>query len=105
MQTGWFAEVIYAICKLYGGSVTSWVRSRSHNKKVGGLERSFHILGLGVDIVLDERTPERVQSIVDHCKLYGLQVIDETTHIHIEPAPESFPGKGGVRGGQNNGNS
>lgn len=105
MNLDYFCQAVFAICKLYGGSVTSWIRSREHNQKVGGLQRSFHVIGLAVDIVLDDSTPEKVQAIIDYAKHYRLQVIDEKTHLHIEPEPGAFPGKGGATNAVRNGNA
>jgi hypothetical protein len=105
MNLEYFCKAVFAICKLYGGSVTSWIRSREHNEKVGGLQRSFHVLGLAVDIVLDDSTPERIHSVIDYASQYHLQVIDEKSHLHIEPAPGAFPGKGGPQDAIRNGNA
>jgi len=105
MNLDYFCKAVFAICKLYGGSVTSWIRSREHNQKVGGLQRSFHVIGLAVDIVLDDSTPEKVQAIINYANRYRLQVIDEKTHLHIEPEPDAFPGKGGATNAVRNGNT
>ena len=66
-------------------SVTSWWRTDRHNEKVGGLTNSRHLIGLGVDIVLDPGE-DRAAVIADAREL-GLQVVDEGDHVHLELDP------------------
>lgn len=66
----------------YEFSVTSWWRSKAHNAAVGGVRTSRHLVGLAVDIVLDnadDRSALRQTALE-----LGLQVIDEGDHVHIQ---------------------
>lgn len=77
-----FAYTLYALCKLHSGSVTSWIRSKEHNRKIGGDPRTFHLSGMAADVVLD--SPSGNSSFIRDARLLGLQAIDEGDHIHVE---------------------
>ncbi len=82
-----FEDKVRAILFVCPGSVTSWIRSPSRNKLVGGATNSRHLLGLAVDIVLDDRASDL--AIFKKCaEQLDLWLLDETDHIHIhEPNP------------------
>lgn len=81
-----YVEFCVAIAQLSALSrfrVTSWWRSPVSNAKVGGVEDSWHIFGMACDVVAETVLDmERIKKLAP--KL-GLEVIDETTHLHIEP--------------------
>jgi uncharacterized protein YcbK (DUF882 family) len=77
-----FEDKIRLLAVLFPLSVTSWLRSRKHNEQVGGVTNSRHLLGLAVDVVLDDTTQTaefRVLAIQ-----LGLQVIIEEDHVHVQ---------------------
>lgn len=76
-----FEDKIRFLAMVFPLSVTSWIRSRKRNVEVGGAANSFHLLGLAVDVVLDNgiEKPAFIQSAVN----LGLHVIDETDHLHV----------------------
>ncbi len=77
-----FLGPVLDVCIKYGGSVTSWVRSKKRNRLVGGVRNSKHLLGLAVDIVFD--TEEGKRKGVRELEGKGLKVLDERDHIHVE---------------------
>lgn len=96
-----YLEFCVAIAQLMaacGGRHTSWWRDPIGNAEVGGVKYSRHQDGMAVDwtwsqkqleaseVVDDEgiRTNGRERLIVMGPKL-GLKVIDEGSHIHLEP--------------------
>jgi hypothetical protein len=48
-----FANRVFALCFKHQGSLSSWGRTAKHNKDVGGVEDSYHMLWLGADVVLN----------------------------------------------------
>ena len=66
-----------------GGSVTSWWRSETRNKAVGGVEESAHKYWMGADVVY-EVTPPEDQATRRAARL-GLMLIREKDHDHLQP--------------------
>ena len=64
-------------------SVTSWFRSAKRNAQVGGHPKSKHLVGLGLDIVLDD--PKDKPKMVETLRAIGLSALDEGDHLHIQP--------------------
>lgn len=67
----------------WGFSVTSWGRTEKHNKEVGGVVGSLHLLFLGMDVVLDEQK-KNVEFEKDAERL-GLVALFEDDHYHLQP--------------------
>lgn len=66
---------------------SAW-RSTQYNKRVGGVEGSFHTSGMAFDIATKNLNSNDIQLIRDLVKLYDYEVIGGyRNHIHIEPAP------------------
>lgn len=82
MDIGTFCTIVFAVCKIYGGSVTSWVRSEAHNKTVGGTANSKHLFGLALDIVLDKA--ENQTPCIEALRACKLRAFWDKTHIHVE---------------------
>jgi len=87
-----FTELVYGLCEKHGGSVTSGMRSRRHNAKVGGKINSRHLTGFGLDVVLDadedgvaENDAEAAAQFKDACLAAGLLAINEGDHHHVQP--------------------
>ena len=80
-----FIDFTTAVLVLHGFlpfSVTSWIRSQKRNKEVGGIAASYHLLGLAVDVVLDN--PADNARFISAAKQIGLDAIDEGDHVHLE---------------------
>lgn len=77
-----FLTHILCLCMQYDGSVTSWVRSKTRNTLIGGHANSFHLKGLAVDVVLDDRTKD--QAFHDDVERLGYKALIESTHIHCQ---------------------
>lgn len=74
-------KILYLSCR-FNFSVTSWIRTPAHNKKVGGVPDSMHLLGLAVDVILDDWS--ETEQFMKMCKRIGLQAIKEGDHIHVQ---------------------
>ncbi len=66
----------------YPFSVTSWYRTPERNVIVGGHPQSRHLLGLAVDVVVDDA--RRVPALLDDARRAGLTAVDEGDHVHIQ---------------------
>lgn len=77
-----FAEKIFHLAAAFSFSVTSWIRSAARNKAVGGVADSRHLVGLAVDVVLDEG--QEKAAFLKAAGSLGLQVIDEGDHLHVQ---------------------
>lgn len=82
MSVSDFAVALVEYCESTGGSVTSWKRSVSHNRAVGGVSDSRHLSGLGADVVYD--TPIPLVLRLDLARKRGLQLIREVDHDHLQ---------------------
>ena len=77
-----FEDKIRCLALCFNLSVTSWIRSRKRNADVGGVADSRHLLGLAVDVVLDDPgTREHFTKMATQLKL---EVIDEGNHLHVQ---------------------
>ena len=83
MPVGQFWERINALCGAYDGSVTSGWRSAKRNHDVGGVQTSFHRVGLGADVTLDSIINKG--PFMQHADRLGLVALDEGDHIHLQP--------------------
>lgn len=89
-----FADALRSYCLATGGSVTSYGRSPAHNKAVGGLPDSAHLLWLAADIVYDAPIDPTLKSrIADRVGLHripekgNVPTPDEAAdHDHLQPA-------------------
>ena len=78
-----FGTRVFALCFKHRGSVSSWGRTPKHNKDVGGVENSWHILWFGCDVVLD--LMEKNEKFESDAKELGLKAILEGDHYHLQP--------------------
>lgn len=77
-----FLAKIEEMHELFKFSETSGWRTEKHNKAVGGVENSKHLLGLAVDCVLDNPADEK--AFCDIAKAKGLAFNPEGDHIHLQ---------------------
>lgn len=79
-----FCDAVRMYGMLTGGSVTSWGRSTSHNKEVGGVPYSPHRFWMAADFVYDAPVPlpERLQIATR----LGLKLVVEDGHDHAQAA-------------------
>ena len=85
MTIGEFAEAASMYCMIWGGSTTSWGRSKIHNEAVGGVSGSAHRFWRGLDVVYDDKaTFTNPKRLIDATRL-GLLLIPEADHDHLQP--------------------
>lgn len=78
-----FAACVFALCFKHQGSISSWGRTMKHNKDVGGVADSYHLMWMGCDVVLDDVSKN--ESFEGDAKRLGLDAIDEGDHYHLQP--------------------
>jgi hypothetical protein len=78
-----FVGALMIFCRMTDGSVTSWGRTKKHNKDVGGVARSAHRAFLGADVVYD--VPIAEEEATDYAERLGLRLIREGDHDHLQP--------------------
>ena len=81
----WFMNLILKLAERYSFSVTSWIRTPTRNKAVGGLPNSAHLTGLGLDLVLDNVSDS--EAFLKEAVEIGLHYEDPKQakdHIHLE---------------------
>lgn len=78
-----FIELVVFLCSKHRGSISSWGRTSKHNCDVGGVPDSYHILWMGVDVVLDDMAQNA--SFEADAKKLGLDPILEGDHYHLQP--------------------
>lgn len=86
MTIGEFWGHVCTLVLVFDGRVTSGPRSQYHNRQVGGVASSFHLLGLAADVVLRNWGDQEV--FTNSAARLGIQVIDEVeskSHLHLQP--------------------
>lgn len=80
------AHALTSIYYLLGGfKITSWVRTKEHNSKVGGSPNSMHLTGLATDFVPLNCTPEEARRKIKQAGIYpGRTELDATTWCHYD---------------------
>ena len=78
-----FAALVITLRSKWNFSATSWGRTVKHNKDVGGVAGSNHVLWLGLDAIL-EPMGKNIDFEADAAKI-GLQAIFEKDHYHLQP--------------------
>lgn len=72
--------------------ITSGLRCANHNAKVGGAQKSQHVLGKAVDFQVKGVDPKVVQKYVDElfAGRYGIGWGKTFTHIDVRDKPARF---------------
>lgn len=78
-----FLERVVILCAKHGGSVSSWGRTEKHNREVGGVDGSDHLLWIGCDVVLDDMS--RNGAFEADCGRLDLSALFEGDHYHLRP--------------------
>lgn len=73
-RTLFFDEPIY---------ITSFYRDKKHNKKVGGVANSFHLLGAAVDVTTSN-IPALLAELSEHSELVKAIHYPDKNFIHIQ---------------------
>jgi len=72
--------------------VTSWWRSPSHNREVGGSDDSQHLVGAAFDVIpVNQRVYQALRQA-------GFTVINEGDHLHAQPWPGGVARSSGLLG-------
>jgi hypothetical protein len=79
-----FGLRVFALCFKYQASISSWGRTPKHNKDVGGVPNSYHMLWIGCDVVLDVMAKN--EEFESDAGELGLKAILEGDHYHLQPA-------------------
>src|SRR3954465_1909553 len=70
------------------GTITSTFRSVAHNRAVGGVPNSYHLLGRAIDIVRRKGiTHHQIQAAVRGAGYSLIEPLDEGHHSHFAFAP------------------
>lgn len=72
--------------KAYGAPirVTSGARCKAYNKKVGGVQNSYHILGLAADLLWDDN-PNWRHKLMRHIMIQGFTGVGVyETFVHVD---------------------
>lgn len=80
-----------------GAQVTSGARSPEHNREVGGVANSFHLTDQARDYVPPHGTSTAEFAATLKAKMPGFDVIDEGSHVHIEPSSRGAAPSGGPK--------
>jgi hypothetical protein len=78
------ASAVIFLCFKHDGSLSSWGRTERHNKAVGGVDNSYHLMWMGVDVVLD--VPGKNIYFEEDAEKFCLKAIWEGDHYHLQPA-------------------
>lgn len=81
-----FVARVFALCFKHRGSISSWGRTEKHNKDVGGVPDSYHMIWIGCDVVLD--VMEKNEKFESDAGELGLKAILEGDHYHLQPAKQ-----------------
>jgi len=71
--------------------VTSWYRSPSHNRRVGGDPDSQHLVGAALDVVT-----EKPGKLAAEFARFGWQAVNEGDHLHLQAWPAGIARRVGL---------
>ncbi len=74
-----FVETAYPLGTDLEVTVTSWQRTRSRNREVGGADASQHLIATAWDVAGGD-----MRVYAARARAAGLVVIDEGDHVHVQ---------------------
>jgi len=87
----WWGQLVAFVARIQwvmrrnpGARATSWWRSETKNREVGGSPVSQHLVGLGADFVV--HFGSRIQFVND-LRAAGLVPVEELNHVHVQLFP------------------
>jgi len=83
MDISGFAAAVSTLRVKWSFSVSSWGRTVKHNKDVGGVDGSDHLLWLGLDAILEPMVKNL--DFEKDCDRLGLIGLFEKNHYHLRP--------------------
>jgi len=78
-----FIANVVLLCDKHRGSISSWGRTFKHNKEVGGVPDSYHLIWMGCDVIIDQMVKN--EAFEADAKRLGLDPILEGDHYHLQP--------------------
>lgn len=78
-----FISIVAAICAKHRGSVSSWGRTPKRNEEVGGHPKSYHMIWMGADVILDVMLKN--QEFEEDCEKFKILAVFEKDHYHLQP--------------------
>ena len=79
-----FRLAVMTLAQRHRFSETSGLRTAKRNKAVGGNKNSRHLLGLAVDVVLDDMGKGPREALIADARRMGLVAVYEGDHIHLQ---------------------
>lgn len=77
---------LVSLYELQPFSVSSWLRTPTHNAAVGGHPESLHLAGLAADLVPDNHGT--IETLASHAKACGLHYEVADDHLHVQVFPK-----------------
>lgn len=91
-RRAYFDEGVRFLCTKHEGSVTSWGRTPKHNAELpGSVSNSKHLTWQAADVVWDDPASVNLAVLQGEAAQWGIQVVRESDHDHLQTAPLSFP--------------
>jgi hypothetical protein len=82
MTPAQFHDALREYCHVTSASTTSGGRTRQHNRAVGGVEDSAHLIWMAEDVVYDHDDPPAWRERM--AQRLGLTLIHEGDHDHVQ---------------------
>lgn len=83
-----FKQAFTGLASKHGAQITSITRTPEENRRVGGVDNSYHLTSQAGDFVVPQQN--KAQFMAD-ARAMGLEAIDEGDHIHVEPPSRGAP--------------
>jgi len=77
-----FCDLVVTLRCKWQFSVTSWGRTFKHNKDVGGVDGSDHLMWIGMDVILEPM--EKNLDFEKDAGRIGLTALFEKDHYHLQ---------------------
>ncbi len=89
----WAQAVVTALQEIDQGgtgktTITSWFRTPSQNRRVGGDPDSQHLVGLALDVIPAKgQSTLAINEAAQRFAQAGFSVVPEPTHVHVQTFP------------------